>query len=230
MSRVYIVISIMDSHLACCEAYEDLDRALDRAKQVVSELNDITSMLGKSDSFLSINDVSFNEIKSSTVISRWCLLNTSSKSVFVVARDVIEPSNSKKNTDPASAPLPPDDPWHPELPAGWNHDGEAITMDYLDTYPYSVKPFNSLNYHQQSALVKARIIKRPQFTYTSLDKNILNQSEALAEINAKSALSKQIVEDELSLLQEHLEDVILRYDSSSSEEFLDESESYYTLD
>src|ERR1017187_908510 len=61
------------------------------------------------------------------------------------------------------APLPKDDPGEESLPAGWNHSGKPITMKDMYDDPNDVSYHYDLSKHQQWALARARISKRPQY-------------------------------------------------------------------
>lgn len=209
MSQVYIVMSIGNSQLIFCEVYDNLNSALNKAKEIVGELNENLDLLV-------IRNPDPTEQKMTDGSTKWCLLNLQSKSVFVLSKEITS-SNAVNDTDPAKVSAL-DDPYHNSLPAGWNYNNKPITMEYLSKFPYDVKPYATLTDAQKWALTKARVTKRPYYSFIANIFGKVHQLKALQEINAKSYLGELISSNEINVLETHVSHLINEMDGDSESE------------
>lgn len=208
MSEVYIVMSLNNSQLAWCEVYDSLTPALNKAKEIVGEMNENSDLLV-------VRNPNPTEHKMPDGSTKWCLLNVHAKSVFVINKQVTSCNSS--TTDPAKESSL-DDPYHSALPAGWDYNNKPITMEYLLKFPYDVKPYSTLTEAQKWALSKARIAKRPHYTFVPNNVGKVYQLSALKEINNKSYLGELISSNEINVLEAYVDHLINELDGDSESE------------
>jgi hypothetical protein len=104
------------------------------------------------------------------------------------------------------------DPYDDELPGGWNYDGQPITMKQVREAPDNVKFSYQLTEAQRWALVKARIIKSPNY-HVVMNSDTLDQKRALAILGKswREVLSwgLNLVEYECEFIDNFITDKIL---------------------
>lgn len=208
MSSVYLVLVIKDSQVVVSETYAGAQSALCRAFLIANQLNNVGSLIN---SFPSEERIPGGSIK-------WTFIKSQFINVMVLFQP-IEVSISTKNdgfniihTVTAPTQPPPslkslydlDLPLEESQPGGWFKNGMAATVDDLLNFPFDIKPFDQLTDNQTWALIKARISKRPNFTFISNEFRY-SQHNAIEEIDKRSPIGKQINAQEIALLSTALD-------------------------
>jgi hypothetical protein len=103
---------------------------------------------------------------------QWFVLNTQNHLVVVLETELMfSLPHFRGDHKHSAAPVaevpscaPTYNTYDDDLPGGWNHSGEPITMKQIRLDPFNAKFSDELTQAQRWALVKARITKSPNFS------------------------------------------------------------------
>jgi hypothetical protein len=127
-----------------------------------------------------------------------------------------------------------DDPWEDSLPGtfayGTNvHRKKPLRIADIKADPHNALYTFELSDQERAALVTARIRKRPGYSFSVNSENfdlLLNQNEALAELNVLTNIGIDIIDNECGLIDDFIDKMKDEDESSSSsseeEEYDDE--------
>lgn len=116
----------------------------------------------------------------------------------VVEPVVIRPSNFTGSC----TQMPIDDPFAPELPAGWNKDDKPILIKDVLLDPQNYKDLANCSEDQLFALIIARLNKRNNYqSYVSISGKKYCKSEVLTELNNQTILGWEVRDFEIEKLE-----------------------------
>jgi len=200
--KTYITL-VLDDHMKYCgvEVFTTLEVALARAFQWAREE---LSLPGTID----FNENPSPEFCSDDGSTQWIVAANEYVLISVIEKDIQTSvphfrGDAHQTPPEPVAPIPSvapvDDKNDPSLPAGWDHAGRPIRMDFLISNPEYVKPTWELTENQQWALAIARISKRPNYSLKLLMGTFI-QSSALQELKNRTVNGRCILVDECDFL------------------------------
>lgn len=203
--QAYVLSGIKDGVLSCVELFDTYTLAFESGKKLANSwgVPNYTILARRADR-----------------MDGWVIadvpdggLHTFSPSVFVsiVIRDIESkflPTHSDigkqifgTHAPVPAPPSPPDNPFDPNLPGGFNWTGKPLLIKDVQAHAIDVKDTYSLTENQKWALIIARVSKRPNFLILP-SVGLYSQKYALEELKKKTTIGLDIRDKELCKLQD----------------------------
>jgi hypothetical protein len=210
MKELFLVLGIVNGSTDYCRLFESFLEAGDEAK----ELANLYSGPKASEWVVHLPP----EVKNSAGQSEFTYLDTNKRSVKIIslAAKPENPAPATNNTNQnvgtpvvqlqqAAVTLPADDPFAPDLPAGWSSKGRPLKIiDFLQD-PHSYQDLSFISDDMVRALVCARIVKRPYYK-CNMDTTFFSHSKdkVLQEIKDQTDFGNQVVDYEVKILEDFI--------------------------